>query len=231
MEFFGLNERTGVEIGELADTFNRERTPNIMASPALKAFLHLRRDEFAPRSQWDWFDGDTIRTAIGQSYNNYSSAMMARYIAQIANNGMRLPLHLVSSVRNYRGDIIKQTTPVPDYIGMEVSDSTWEVVQQGMLQATEGWGTAASQFRGFPIRVAGKTGTAEQMIGTRLSHTSFGGYAPFDDPQIAVYVTIPFGDTRVMPAASTLIARDVIYAFLMRPTTTESPLPINVIVR
>jgi len=229
MEFFGLNQRTGVEVGELADTFNRERTTNIMASPSLKEFLHLRRDEFAPRSQWDWFDGDTIRTAIGQSYNNYSSAMMARYIAQIANNGVRLPLHLVGSVRDYRGDIIQQTIPVPDDTGMEISENTWAVIQQGMLQATER-GTAANQFRGFPIRVGGKTGTAEQT-GTRLSHTSFGGYAPFDDPQIAVYVTIPFGDTRVMPAASTEIARDVIEVFLMRPITVEYPMPVNAIAR
>ncbi|MCL2421912.1 MAG: penicillin-binding transpeptidase domain-containing protein, partial [Defluviitaleaceae bacterium] len=230
MEFFGLNERAGVEVGELADTFNRERTPNIMASPSLKEFLHLRRDEFAPRSQWDWFDGDTIRTAIGQSDNNYTSAMMARYIAQIANNGMRFPLYMVDSVRNYRGEIVMQATPVPDETGLEISASTWEVVQQGMLQTTEGWGTATNQFRGFPIRVAGKTGTAEQ-IGTRLSHTSFGGYAPFDNPQVAVYVTVPFGDTRVMPAASTLIARDVIYAFLMPETEVEFAVAVNEIVR
>jgi len=230
MEFFGLNERTGVEIGELADRFNREITPNIMASPSFKAFTHLSRNEFAPRSQWDWFDGDTIRVAIGQSYNNYSSAMMARYIAQIANNGVRLPLHMIDSIRSYTGDIVMQTTPMPDDTGMVISDSTWEAIQQGMLQTTEGRGTAINHFRGFPIQVAGKTGTAEQ-IGTRLSHTSFGGYAPFEDPQIAVYVTIPFGETSVMPAVSTLIARDVIYAFLMPETAIERPISVNAIMR
>ena len=231
MEFFGLNQRTGVEIGELADTFNWEMTPDIMASPALKEFLHLRRDEFTPRNQWDWFDGDTIRVAIGQSYNNYSSAMMARYMMQIANNGVRFPLHMVSSIKSHCGVVIEQTVPIPDNIDMIVSDSSWAVIQRGMLHTTEGrGGTAAGHFRGFPIQVAGKTGTAEQT-GSRLSHSSFGGYAPFDDPQIAVYVTIPFGDTRVMPAIAAQIARDVIYAFLMPEIVVEYSMPVNAIVR
>jgi len=229
MEFFGLNERTGVEIGELADTFDRDRTPYIMASRSLKEFIHLSRNEFASRSQWDWFDGDTVRAAIGQSYNNYSSAMMARYIAQIANNGLRLPLHLVDTVSDYQGNTVHQTVAVADYTGIELADSTWDALHRGMIQTTEGWGTGTSQFRGFPIRVAGKTGTAEQA-GNRLSHTSFGGYAPFENPQIAVYVTVPFGDTWVMPAASAQIARDVIYAFLMPATTAERPIPVNTLI-
>ena len=226
MAFFGLNERTGVEVGELADTFNREITPDIMSSPALKYFIHTGRNEFAPRSQWDWFDGDTVRTAIGQGYNNYSAAMMARYIAIIANRGERLPLRLVDTIKDYRNEIVYQTVPVHDCIGMEFADSTWDALHRGMLATTAGWGTATNHFRGFPIRVGGKTGTAEQVAG-RLSHTSFGGFAPFDDPQIAVYVTVPFGATRVMPAAAAQISRDVIYAFLVPEVTIERPVAVN----
>ena len=230
MEFFGFNQRTGVEIGELADEFNRERTPDIMASPSLKNFLHISRNPFAPAGQRGWFDGDTIRTAIGQSYNNYSAAMMARYFTQIANSGVRLPLHLVGTIESYCDGVIYRTMPTPYNTGIEVSASTWEAVQNGMLQATMGVGTAASQFRGFPIPVAGKTGTAEQ-VGSRPSHTSFGGYAPFDNPQIAIYVNIPFGAVRAMPSASTLIARDVIRVFLVPEVDIQQPVPYNTLVR
>ncbi|MCL2420888.1 MAG: penicillin-binding transpeptidase domain-containing protein [Defluviitaleaceae bacterium] len=230
MAFFGLNERTGVEIGELADRFNRERTPNIMSSPSLKEFNYLSRDEFAPRNQWGWFDGDTIRTAIGQSQNNYSAAMMARYIAQIANRGERLPLHLVDTIKNYRGEAVHRAESIPDDTGMLLDDSTWDAIHRGMMLTTEGPGTAVSQFRGFPFRVAGKTGTAEQFQ-NRLSHSSFGGFAPFEDPQIAVYVIVPFGDTRVMPASATQIARDVIYAFLTHEIIIEEPMAVNAIMR
>jgi len=113
---------------------------------------------------------------------------------------------------------------------MELADSTWDAIHAGMIQATEGWGTATNLFRGFPVRVAGKTGTAEQITG-RLSHSSFGGFAPYEEPKIAIYVTIPFGDTMVMRASATHIARDVIYAFLQPETTIERAAPINAIMR
>ena len=230
MEFFGLNERTGVEIGELADRFNRQRTADIMSSPALKQYIHLSRNEFAPRTQWDWFDGDTVRTAIGQGYNNYSAAMLARSMAQIANRGERLPLHLVDTITNYRGDIVHQAVPVFDDTGIETSESTWDAIHRGMIATTEGWGTAPAQFRGFPIRVAGKTGTAEEVTG-RPAHSSFGAFAPYEDPQIAIYVTVPFGSTRALGQVATQISRDVIYAFLMPEVVIEHPLAVNTLTR
>ena len=232
MEFFGLNERSGVEIGEHADIFNRDRVPNIMSSPSFKEHVYRSRDEFSPRSQWDWFDGNTVATAIGQGYNNLSSAQMARYIAQIANNGQRFPLFLVDNIRNYRGEIVYQNVPMPDDTGMTMDPATWENIHLGMLWTTEGHGTAVRQFRGenFPISVGGKTGTAQQ-IANRPDHQSFGGFAPFDDPQIAVYVSLPFGTTRNMPASATQVARDVIYAFLMPEPSIERPSAVNAIMR
>jgi len=230
MEFFGLNERAGVEVGEVADTFTRTLTPNIMASPSRKQFNYLSRNEFAPRSQWGWTDGDTIRTSIGQSVNSYSTAMMAKYILQIANRGERLPLTLINTITSYSGEILHQVNPVPDYTGIIVSDSTWDVIHHGMIQTTEGWGTATTQFRGFPIRVAGKTGTAQEIDG-RPDHQSFGGFAPIEDPQIAIYVMLPFGTTRQMPASATQVARDVIYAFLRPELTMERPVSTNAILR
>ena len=108
MEFFGLNERSGVQIGELADSFIN-LDANFMSSPSRKEFNYLSRNEFAPRSDWAWNDGDTIRTSIGQSVNSYSAAMMARYILQIANRGERLPLTLVNKITSYDGEVcIKQ---------------------------------------------------------------------------------------------------------------------------
>jgi penicillin-binding protein 2 len=203
-----------------------------MASPGLKEAIHLSRNEFASRAQWGWFDGDTIRTAIGQGYNNYTPAMMARVMAQIANNGARYPLFLVDTVRNHQGNVVERTIPTPDNTGIVMDDSIWAALQEGMLWTVEGnrGGTAVGQFRGFPIQLAGKTGTAEQIPG-RLSHSSFGGYAPFNNPQIAIYVTIPFGSTPAMSQIATQIARDVIYAFLVQEPVVEAPATANTIRR
>ena len=123
-----------------------------------------------------------------------------------------------------------QAEPIPDYTGIVVSDATWDVLHHGMVQTIEGWGTAVNQFRGFPISVAGKTGTAQE-IDNRLDHQSFGAFAPAYDPQIAVYVMLPFGTTRHMPASSAQAARDVIYAFLRPELSMERPVETNAILR
>jgi cell division protein FtsI/penicillin-binding protein 2 len=113
-----------------------------------------------------------------------------------------------------------------------VSDSTWDLVFEGMRLVTQpgAGGTAVNVFRDFPINVAGKTGTAEQIRG-RPYHTAFGGFAPLEDPQIAIYVSIPFGTLRAFPHMSTHIARDLIGEALGLNIEPQRPEPLNVLSR
>ena len=223
MAFFGLNSPTGVEIGEFATTFPEGQ--DVMASPAFKEFNARQRNEFALPSDWEWRDGDTIRVAIGQGQNNLTSATMARAMAQIANRGDRYPLHLVSHIVNHQDEIVVQAERVPDQLDMELSESTWDALHDGMLRTTRS-GTASRNFSGFPIAVGGKTGTAEQVVG-RPAHQSFGGFAPFYDPQIALFVTVPFGTTQLMPGSATVIGREVFRAFLVPEVNIEHPQQVN----
>ena len=72
----------------------------------------------------------------------------------------------------------------------EISEETFRIVQEGMrLVCTEG--TAASVFADFGIAVAGKTGTAETY--NHSDNLTFIGYAPYDDPEIAVAVVVEYG--------------------------------------
>ena len=81
-----------------------------------------------------------------------------------------------------------------------------------MLLVTSGSkGTLRGVFSGFPIKVAAKSGTAQQ-IGSRSEHTLFVGFAPYDNPQIAITVLIPFGNDTSSPAAN--IAKEVIGEYL-----------------
>jgi hypothetical protein len=76
-------------------------------------------------------------------------------------------------------------------------------------------GTAVNVFSAFPVVVAGKTGTAEHNISNRFSHTAFGAFAPFDNPQIAIYVNVPYSSmNRALHQISAHIARDAIGAAL-----------------
>lgn len=64
--------------------------------------------------------------------------------------------------------------------------STLDLVREGMRNVAEESGTAGSLFAGFPIQVAGKTGTAENFGGA--DHAWFVAYAPFDHPRIVIAV-------------------------------------------
>lgn len=72
----------------------------------------------------------------------------------------------------------------------EIEDEYFKVVREGMRQVcTEG--TAASTFSDFGIAVAGKTGTAENA--DHSDNLTFIGFAPYENPEIAVAVVIEYG--------------------------------------
>jgi len=217
MEAFGLGDRSGVEIGELRDSFDDEYT-KVISSPEYKAVL----SQYNQYIDKDWYDGDTVQTTIGQSMNNYTSSIMAKYISTLANQGKRYQVHLVDKVETQGGQLVEESLPNVETV-VELQDSTWEAIYKGMLNVIEGPnGTGRNTFRGFPIRVAGKTGTAEENK-LRSDHSSFGGFAPYEDPQIAIYVMVPYGDTTTMPALASQIARDVMAEYFGLNSEPEKP--------
>lgn len=231
MEFFGLNDPTGVEIGEVHLQFvNQGYLGNTMASPEFKIYRGRIFNPNVHERDLRWRDGDTAQVAIGQGYNDYTPAQMARGMAIIANRGRNYPFRLVKLIENYMGNLVQRNEPVPIESELEISESTWDAVHEGMRLVTEpgASGTAIGVFRNFPIRVAGKTGTAEQ-VGTRFSHTAFGAFAPLEDPQIAIYVTVPFSATRAYTQIAAHVARDVIGAALGLHSQPERPQPLNTI--
>ncbi|MBR2382354.1 MAG: hypothetical protein IKA89_01250, partial [Anaerotignum sp.] len=85
MAAFGLNNYTGLELDEYGPT---------MASPANKERAVKTFNPDATTSQTRWTDGDTIRTAIGQSINSYTPAQITKYISTLANGGTLYKLHM-----------------------------------------------------------------------------------------------------------------------------------------
>ena len=72
---------------------------------------------------------------------------------------------------------------------IEISDETRRLVMQGMSEVTDEGGTAGSVFADYPIKVGGKTGTAETYEnGEAFDNGLFIAFAPFDDPQIVICV-------------------------------------------
>lgn len=209
MKAFGLDDPTGIEIGEAAAR---------MATPEYKEYITKWQNPEATEYQTRWTDGDTIRTAIGQSVNNYTPAQINKYVATLANGGTRYKSHVVSKIVNSDGTLYTNTEEIVEST-ITLSDSTLKAIYEGMYKVTTGSaGTLRAVFKDYPIKVAAKSGTAEEGK-NRSSHVWFTGFAPYDDPQIAVTVLIPFGDSSGSPAA--VVAKNIISYYMGMENTYE----------
>ena len=179
-KYFGLGTKTGVEL--------QDETSGVLANPETKAKLHPDESTWGP--------GDTLNAAIGQGDNEFSPLQMAKYISMLANGGNKIDVSIVKTIRNSDGTeesrdninkFIKQKLGLEDEQDQDVTinPQNLKTVLEGMRSVTEE-GTAASIFRDFEIAVGGKTGSAEAP-GNKVN-AWFAGFAPFDDPEIAVVV-------------------------------------------
>lgn len=222
---FGLNERTGVEIGEAYDTRSLDAiTQSQISSPEYKEYLDRMYDKNAISR---WYDGDTVATAIGQAKNNYTAASMAKYISVLANGGTRYKLYLTARQEDYYGNLVKETQPEKEGNTLELMQSTWNAVYSGMYDVVHvANGSGYNAFKDFPIEIGGKTGTAQEKD-NRNEHTAFAGFAPYDNPQIAIYVMIPFGNTSATPTAAAYVAREVLEEYFRINAEPEPVYKVN----
>ncbi len=150
-----------------------------------------------------WGIGDMISLGIGQGAMGFSPLQMAVATSSIANGGYWVQPHVVRSVLDANGVEIMNSTRITKIDW--VRDADLEVVRSGMRRAvTSGGGRI---FVNMPfIEVAGKTGTAQNPHG--FDHGWYIGYAPYENPTIAVAVIIEnggFGSISAAPIASLLI--------------------------
>ena len=218
MEAVGLNSPTGVEIYELYHSMTSY--PSKISSPDYKTYITNMRQENPSSSDLKWTAGETIRTAIGQSYNNYTTAIISKYIATIANGGNRYKSHLLSSVVNNEGKIIEEYEPIIEE-KLNIKKENMNAILKGMNLVTNGSsGTLRNAFRDYEVQVGAKSGTAQESS-KRSEHTSFVAFAPYDDPQISVAIYVPFGNEAKTSPAPT-IAKTVISEYLQNNTTIEN---------
>jgi penicillin-binding protein 2 len=147
-----------------------------------------------------WTQGNLVSLGIGQGELGVSPLQMARYVATLANKGTLVQPHAVNYVRNKQSNRLEaidyKSTKLP------IKEEYFDIVREAMrrcVQVTGGTGMAA----GIPgIESAGKTGTAENPHGG--DHSWFVGFAPFENPQIAIAVLVEnvgFGASYAAPIA------------------------------
>lgn len=191
----GLGVKTGIEIGE---------STGVLAGPEERKAL----------GGTTWSATDTIQASIGQNDNMFTPVQLATYCATIANNGVRLNTHIVEKITDYARSKTVYTTPatVMDKIG--VSQQNIDYVKAGMRETAHGVGTAAKVFDGYGIAVAGKTGTAQTGTG-HSDNEVFIGFAPYDNPQIAIAVMMPHGSNSDFSLG---VSKDIFDAYFYHKT-------------
>ncbi len=179
----GLGEYTGIEIpGE---------EKGIVAGPAYREKIGSV-----------WYPGDTLQASIGQSDNLFTPLQLSNYVATVVNGGTRYEAHLLYKIKDYATGNVKEVQPKA-LETISIQPENYKAIMEGMRSVTED-GTASNVFQNFPIKVGGKTGTAE-VPGT--NNGLFVAFAPYDNPKIAISVVVEHGahGNSIAPAA-----RDVI---------------------
>lgn len=131
-----------------------------------------------------------VMAAIGQSDNDYTTVALARYATAVTNSGTVYNLTLLDHVTDSDGNTIATYSPSVRNTIDVLNDSQWSAIHSGMRMVVEN----LSNFDGFSVAAAGKTGTAQESK-KRANHALFIGYAPFDSPQITIATRIPYGYT------------------------------------
>lgn len=220
--FYDLAHRLGIErlhdfsvkfgLGSASGVDQTSERPGVMPSNAWK-----QKALGQP-----WYPGETLSAGIGQGYVLMTPMQLAVMTATLANRGRHYRPHLLREVDG------KPVTPELLHT-VEIADPAhWDAVVTGMENVVHSpRGTAkiinTSDLR---YRIAGKTGTA-QVVGiaqnasynsaalrkTQRDHALFIGFAPADDPQIAVAVIVENGEHG--SSAASPVARKVMDAFLL----------------
>lgn len=214
---FGYGQPTGIDLpGELG---------GLIPTPEWKQRVHKQ----------PWYPGETVITGIGQGYNLATPLQLANAASIIANRGLWVKPHVLASIENAQGE----KTPFnisTSQIYEAKNPKNWDIIIQGMTDTIHSpFGTAYRISKNISYKMAGKTGTA-QLFSLKdreniklnksntaehlLNHTMFIGFAPVENPEVAIGLIIENSP------GSADTARLVLDAYFAR-TTTALTLPAD----
>ena len=178
---YGLGEYTGIDIsGE---------QPGLIPSPEWRNKLFNHKPPLTDRP---WSPGDNINLSVGQGDVQVSPLQLAVAYAALANGGRVLRPHLGERIEDSEGRVIQEFRPRARK-RIRLDQQNRQAIIDGLRAAASGPnGTSTSVFKGFPIPIAGKTGTAEKGIG-RADQSWYVALAPYPSFRYVVVATAEHG--------------------------------------
>ena len=190
---FGLGVSTGIELVETTGNMSN-------------------RANHSDYTGTEWRIGDTLQAAIGQADSVFSPLQMAEYCATVANGGTRYSASILKAIRNY-DYTEKLYERQPEVLStVETADYNWAAVHEGMWLVLNDYINEKNvlQWYDCALKVAGKTGTAQK--GENIQNDGlFMCYAPYDDPEVAIFVAVERGGSG---ASVQFIARQIMDAYI-----------------
>jgi penicillin-binding protein 2 len=197
---FGFGKQTGLDLGG--------EDPGLLPTPEWRRKTYTK-ERYPDTWEIDqlWKSGDSVQLAIGQKDLLVTPLQMARFYALIANGGKLVTPHIVSRVEQpgNRGAVKQVFAPAPRPVNVHPAEL--RAVQEGLYLASHAsYGTSSGVFGSFPVKIAGKTGTAEKAVdGVLFDQAWWCGYGPTDGtPELVVCALIEnggHGGTAAAPAA------------------------------
>ncbi len=166
----------------------------------------------------DYQPGNLMDFAIGQ-YDIYTPLQLAQYVSTIANGGYRMQPHIMKEIREPNYDTNKVGPLVYEYETktlnrLDATKSEIEQVQRGFYRVAHGANGTANNFSSAPYDAAAKSGTAETFHPSpngpiKMYNTTLVGYAPYDNPEVAFSVVLPYSHLDKDPFVNKTIAKRV----------------------
>ncbi|WP_027109023.1 peptidoglycan D,D-transpeptidase FtsI family protein [Lacticigenium naphthae] len=176
--------------------------------------------------------GEALYFSFGQ-YDTYTTMQLLQHISTIANDGVRIAPRVVKEIRSTAPDgeigalLTETDKEVLSTLSVEKEDL--ERVQKGLYEVVHGSnGTARSAFVGASYDAAAKTGTAQAAYqGKSVTNKTFVAYAPYDDPEIAITVVVPWLPNSNSNYQNTAVARQVLDAYFKEGEYAEDSIVIE----
>ena len=219
--FYDLAYKLGIDqIHDSLDLFQFGKNTNIDLPGELGGVLPSREWKKINKDE-PWYRGETLITGIGQGFMTASPLQLALATAAIANKGQLLTPQVMMHSQTKNGDVTQDQKKVSRQIPIK-DINNWEVIIEGMKQTVYGkLGTAKRLNNKLKYTLAGKTGTAqvfgldpeEEYIAENIDeklrdHALFTGFAPIEDPQVAIAIIVEnagSGSSKAAPLARALL--------------------------
>lgn len=156
-----------------------------------------------------WNAGDNMNASVGQGSTQLSPLQMAVAYAALGNGGYVVTPHLGRAIDSPNGEAVQQIE-LPARRRLDLNKGSVDAILQGLHAAAQsGGGTSYPVFNDFPVKIAGKTGTAEAGAG-KEDQSWYLSLAPYPKPRYVVAVTVEqggFGAESAAPAARQILAK------------------------